>query len=132
MGCEVFYQVTLISILIRSTELTSKREGNCNVMILRPTDYGLHMIQSRLNLIFTASAMSSSLYHFIVITTSSPLYRLGHKSALALSGTEVLHVAYKPNDRRLMKTTCRPTPFWTRPGLTLGMLISASTIHHTT
>ena len=30
-------------------------------------------------------------------------------------------------DRRLTKTTCRPTPFWTRPGLTLGTLTSAST-----
>ena len=30
-------------------------------------------------------------------------------------------------DYRPTKTTCRPTPFLTRPGLTLGMLISAST-----
>ena len=26
-----------------------------------------------------------------------------------------------------MKISCRPTPFWTWPGLTLGMLTSAST-----
>ena len=30
-------------------------------------------------------------------------------------------------DRRLSKTTCRPTPFWTRPGLTFGTLTSVST-----
>ena len=30
-------------------------------------------------------------------------------------------------DCRLPKTTCRLTPFWTQPGLTLGTLTSAST-----
>ena len=30
-------------------------------------------------------------------------------------------------DRRLTKITCKPTPFWTRPGLILGTLTSAST-----
>ena len=40
--------------------------------------------------------MSSSLYCLIVFTTSSLLYRLGSTSALALSGTEVPHIAYEP------------------------------------
>ena len=40
--------------------------------------------------------MSSSLYRLIVATTSSPLYQLGHQSALALSGAEVLCVTCEP------------------------------------
>ena len=43
LGWEVFYQVTLILIPIRSTGLTSKKEGNCNVMIEGPADQGLHV-----------------------------------------------------------------------------------------
>ena len=43
--------------------------------------------------IFTASAMNSFLHRRIVATTSSLLYQLGHQSALALSGAEVLRVA---------------------------------------
>ena len=65
-------------------------------MIPRPADHGLHVIQSRLNLIFLVTAMSSSSYLLIIATTSSPLYRLGSTSALAFSGTEVPRVAYKP------------------------------------
>ena len=63
LGWEVFYQVTLIPTPIRATELTSKREGNCNIMITGPADHGWHVI-------FLASAMSSSSYHIIVATTS--------------------------------------------------------------
>ena len=111
MGWEVFYQATLIP--TRSTKLTSKREGNCNVIIIGPTDHGLHVIQLResaytwlanfilsssnltcLGLIFLATAMSSSLYRLIVVTTSSLSYQLGHQSVLALSGAEVIRVAY--------------------------------------
>ena len=61
-----FYQVTLIPTPIHSTELTSKREGICNVMITGPGDHRLHVI-------FLASAMSSFSYQIIVATTS--LYR---------------------------------------------------------
>ena len=71
-------------------ELTSKREDNCNVMITGPTDHGLQVI-------FLATAMSSSLYHLIVTTTLSPLYQLGRKSALAFSGAEILRVICEPN-----------------------------------
>ena len=105
MGWEVFHQVILIltPTPIYLTELTSKREGNCNVMITGPVDHGLHVILSReLNprpthdwfifSFFTASAMNSSSHRRIVATTSSPLYRLGHQSALALSRAEVLRV----------------------------------------
>ena len=42
MGWEVFYQATLI--LIHSTELKSKREGNYNVVIMGLVDHGLHVI----------------------------------------------------------------------------------------
>ena len=43
MGWEVFYQVILIPIPIRLTGLTSKREGNCNVMIEGLADHELHV-----------------------------------------------------------------------------------------
>ena len=102
MGWEVFYQATLIPPPTHLTELTSKREGNYNVMIPRPADHGLHMIQSRLNLIFLATAMSSSSYRLIVTTTSSLLYQLGSTLALAFSGTEVPRVACEPKQFALI------------------------------
>ena len=111
--------------------MISTHNHSCNIIIPRPADHGLYVIQSRHNLIFTTSAMSSSSDRLIVATTSSPSYQLGHKSALALSKTDVLRVAYEPNDLGLTKTTCRPTPFWTRLSLTFGTSTSASTIHHT-
>ena len=46
MGWEVFHQAILILISIRLTELMSKKEGNCNVMVTGLTDHGLHVIQS--------------------------------------------------------------------------------------
>ena len=58
-------------------------------MIPRPIDHDLHVIQSRLNLIFLATAMNSFLYRLIVTTTSYPSYRLGFILALALSRTKV-------------------------------------------
>ena len=64
-------------------------------MITGPADHGLHII-------FLATAISSSSYHLIVATISSPSYRLGHKSALALSGTEVLRDAYEPKQFALI------------------------------
>ena len=99
--------------------------------------------------------MDSSSHHRIVATTSSPLYRLGHQSALALSGAEVLRIidylqtnAY-PNLVVVEQEECfctlqrkatrgatskmvRETAGRTLPGLTLEMSISASTIYHTT
>ena len=72
---------------IHLTELMSKKESNFNVMITGLADHELHVI-------FLNTAISSSSYRFIVPTTSSPLYQLGHKSALDLSGIEVLRIAY--------------------------------------
>ena len=69
-------------------ELMSKREGNCNVMITGPADHGLH-----------ATTMSSSLYRLIITTILSPSYQLNYKSALALSRTQVLCVAYMSNKK---------------------------------
>ena len=46
--------------------------------------------------------MSFSLYRLIVALTSSLLYRLGYKSALALVGAEVLHVACEPKQFALI------------------------------
>ena len=78
---------------------------NCNAMITEPVDHGLHVILSRelissgLHMtyqlhpsIYIISALNSSLHRRIVATTSSPLYRLGHRSALALSRVEVLRI----------------------------------------
>ena len=95
MGWEIFYQATLIPIPLRSTKLKSKRERNSNIMITGFADHGLHVI-------FLATAMSFSSYRLIVTTTSSPLYRLGYTSALALSGTEVLYVVYEPKQFALI------------------------------
>ena len=95
IGWEVFYQATLITTSIRSTELTSKRESNCNVMVMGPTNHGLHVI-------FLATAMSSSLYRLIVATISSPSFWLGYTSALALSRTEVICVTCEPKQFALI------------------------------
>ena len=159
MGWEVFHQVILIP--TRLTELTSKRKGNCNVMITRLVSHGLHVILPR-DLIrdlstspFTASAMNSSLHRRIVATTLSLSYRLGHQSALAPSGAKVLrvadylqtnafpdlvivgqeeypHVLQRKAIRKVTSKVVRGTVGWTRPTLTLGTPTSASIIHHTT
>ena len=89
MGWEIFYQAILILTSIHLIEFKSKGEGNCNVIIMGPADYGLHVI-------FLITAMSSSSYCFIVVMTLFSLYRLGHKSVLAFSGTEVLRIACEP------------------------------------
>ena len=81
---------------------------DCNIMIIGPIDHGLHVIQSRefnyyltytwlIKLIILTTAMSSSSYCLIAITTLSPLYRLDPQSALLFSVTDVLHVAYELN-----------------------------------
>ena len=44
MGWEVFYQGTLIPTHTHSTELTSRRESNCNIIITGPVDHGLHVV----------------------------------------------------------------------------------------
>ena len=95
MGWEVFYQATLIPTPICSTELMPKKEGNCNVMIPGPADHELQVI-------FLATAMSSSSCRLIVTMTSSALYRLGHKWALAFFGAEVLRVVCEPKQFALI------------------------------
>ena len=69
--------------------IVNQVQVRCNDMILRLADHDLYVIQSRLNLIFFATAMSSSSYRLIVAMTLSLSYRLGSISALAFSGTEV-------------------------------------------
>ena len=48
IGWEVFYRVSIqdssSNRRVRSTKLASKKEGNCNVMITKPTN---HMISTR-------------------------------------------------------------------------------------
>ena len=122
----VFYQVTLIPIPTRSTNLTSKRKGNCYIMIMVcmwssyvSLTLDLHMsclLYLSILTIFTISPSSS--YCLIVVTTSSFLYQLGHQSTLALSGVEVLRIACEPNKQFVLivssqkKAIYRPTPFW--------------------
>ena len=140
MGWEVFYQVTLIPTPIRLTELTSKRKGNCNVMIKGPADHGLHVTyqlhpfvlksymprlhlpRHRYELFFVPPHRRYDLISLVPtrlhISTSSfwnrsPTCRIWAKAVCF--------------DRRFTKTTCRPTLFWIRPGLTLGTSTSAST-----
>ena len=89
-------------------------------MIMGPANHGLYVI-------FLATVISSSLYCLIFAMTSSPLYQLGHKSALAFSVAKVLYVIAVYFDCWLTKTSCRPMLFWTRLGLTHGMLTSVFT-----
>ena len=99
--------------------------------------------------------MNSSSHHCIVATTSSLLYQLGHQSALAFSGVEVLCKAdylqtnafpdlvvveqkecpralQRKATREVTSKVVRKTAGQTRPGLTFGMSTSVLTIHHTT
>ena len=105
MGWEIFHQVTLIPILIRSTKLTSKRESNYNVMITGLVDHTLHLILSRelispgLHItyqfhpsIYIVSAMNSFSHCCIITITSSPSYQFGYQIVLALFETEVLRI----------------------------------------
>ena len=57
-------------------------------MIMGPADYALHDIS-------LATTMNSTLYCLIIATILSLLYPLGHKSALSLSRTEVLCIAFE-------------------------------------
>ena len=74
-------------------------------MIRGPVSYGLQMILYVIlymvyqlhHPIFTASAMGSFSHHFIITTTLSPLYRLGHQLTLVLFKVEVLRIAYELN-----------------------------------
>ena len=104
---------------------------------------------------FIASAMNFYLHRRIIATTPSVLYRLGHQSALALSGAKVLRIADylhtnafpdlvvvgqeecpcalpKKATRGATSKMVRQTAGQTRPGLTLGTSTLASTIYHTT
>ena len=130
-------------------------------MITGPVSHGLHLILPRdltrdlSTSPFTTSAINSSSHRRIVTTTSSPSYRLGHQSALAPSGAEVLRVAdylqtnafpdlvvvereeyphalQRKATRGATSKVVRETAGQTRPGLTLGTSTSASTIYHTT
>ena len=105
--------------------------------------------------IYTASAMNFFSHRCIIATTSSSLYRLGHQSALAFFGVKVLRVAnylqtmafpdlviveweeyphalQKKATREVTSKVVREMAGRIRPGLTLRMSTSASTIHHTT
>ena len=63
---------------------------SCNVTITGPANH-------RLRVIFLATTMSSSLYHFIVTTILSFLYYLGYKSALTIFEAKVLCISCEPN-----------------------------------
>ena len=77
----------------------------------------LHVTYQLYLLIYTASAMNSSLYRLIVVTISFFSYQLGHQSVLAFSRAKVLRIACEPNKQFALilgsyeKTTYRSTPF---------------------
>ena len=125
-------------------------------MITRPINHGLHVILSREltspilhmtyqlhPLIYTTSALNSSLHHQIVAISSRSSYKLGHQSALAFFGAELLCVTdylqiivfpdlviveweeyyytlQKKATRGVMSKVLRETAGRTRPSLTLG------------
>ena len=113
---------------------------SCNIMIEGPIDNGLHVTyqlhpfilksymprlhlpRHRYELFFVSPHCRYNLISLVPtwlhISTSSfwnrsPTHRMWAKTVCF--------------DRRLTKTTCRPTPFWTRLGRTLGTSTSAST-----
>ena len=75
MGWEVFHQATVIPIPIRSMELTSKREDNCNIMVTGPINHGLHVISHMSQ--FTHDLITLSFHpkilHASASSSSSPL-----------------------------------------------------------
>ena len=68
-----------------------------NVMITGPAN-----ADHRLHVIFLVTAMSSSSYRLIIATTSSPSYRFGSTSVLALFGIEVSRVVCEPKQFALI------------------------------
>ena len=104
IGWKVFYSATLIPAPICLTELTSKSESKCNVLITGYTwsyymslTHGLHMTYQLHISIFNFSAISSSSQRLIVATTSSLLYRLSHQLILVFSRKKALCIACEPN-----------------------------------
>ena len=81
----------------------------------------LHLPRHRYELFFVSPHRRYNLISFIptqlYISTSS----FWNRSPTRRMWAEAVRF-----DRRLTKTTCRPTPFWTWPGLTLGTLTSVS------
>ena len=109
-------------------------------MIEGPTDHGLHMTY-QLHLFVLKSYMPrlhlprhcyelffASLHRrYNVISLVPTRLHISTSFFWNRSPTRRMWAKAVCFDRRLIKTTCRPTPFWTRPGLTLGTLTSAST-----
>ena len=83
-------------------ELTSKKEGNYNVMIKGSADHGLYVTYQLHPFVSKSYMPQPHLPHHhyelffygrrIVVTISSLLYQLGHQSTLALFRAEVLRV----------------------------------------
>ena len=112
---------------------------NCNIMIKGPADHGLHM-PYQLHLFVLKSYMPQSrlFYHcyklfFVSLHRRYDLISLVptrlHISTSFFWNKNPTHCMWAKTvcfNRRLIKTTCKPTPFWPRPGLILGTLTLAS------
>ena len=109
MDWEIFYRVTLIPTCLK--ELTSKKEGNCNIIIIKPTDHRFHVIQS-------LEPAYTWLANFII--SSKNLICLGFIfSAIAMSSF-LLNCCYN----LISSVPTRPsisTSFFWRRNLTYGM-----------
>ena len=90
----------------------SKRKGNCNVMILRPVDHGLHIILLcefnphpttwLIKFIFKPLLPPLWVLFFHIATTLFLSNQLDHQLVLAFSGAEVLYIAYEPKQFALI------------------------------
>ena len=117
MGWEVFYHTTFILIPTptRSTELTSKGEGNCNVMIAEPSSHG---------------CMWSS--HTSSLSSSPPLWAL---LRTASSSLQPYYHTYETSPPNRLKTRVAIMPInqtdaacWSNVGRNLGGVQSMSMV----
>ena len=127
-----FFTKLPITMTTRSTGLTSKREGNCNSLVTRPS----HVIPTvcqwsrdlniNLNSSFTSN-QTSNIFHLILHTSLSasnlPCINsdiTSHTLAPALFEAKVLHVLQSRGQTACLmaglweKTTYRSAPFWIR------------------
>ena len=120
--------------------LTSKKEGNCNVMIEGPADYGLHVSYQLhpfvlkfympwlylprhcYELFFVPPHCCYNLISLVPTWLHISTNSFWNRSLTCHMWAEAVRF-----DRWLTKTICRPMPFWTRPDLTLEASTSAFT-----
>ena len=113
---------------------------NCNIMIEGPVDHGLHVTYQLYP--FVLKFYMPRLYlpchryelffispycHYNLISLVPTRLHISTNSFWNRSSTRRIWAEAVRFDRRLIKTICKQTFFWTRLGRTLGMSTSAST-----